>query len=333
MNPRPILAVALVAALAWAGVTILSAPGAPAGFSGYVEGDLVQIGPVEGERVARLAVEPGDEVARDAPLFAMATPVLDEARAEAQARVDQARATLENLKAALNRPEQVAVLRASLDRAKASLALSQAEFARQSTLLDKGAATVSARDSAKFALDRDVAAVAEAQRQIEASLLPSRNHEILAASAAIAQAEAQLSQIDVRIARQSVRAPAAGVIQDVFFRPGEMVAAGQPVLALLPPENRKFRFFVSETQLARLALGKRVEVSCDACPPGLTARVIYISPQAEFTPPVIFSLDERGKLVFRVDARPDAGTPPLPLGLPVRVRLADAPKDATGGAK
>ncbi|MBB4198293.1 HlyD family secretion protein [Rhodoblastus sphagnicola] len=325
MNPRAPLAVLALAGLAWAGAQFFATPQAPSGFSGYVEGDLVQIGPIEGERVQNLAVEPGDAVASNTPLFTMATPVLDQAQAEARARVEQARATLENQKAALNRPEQVAVLRASLDRAKASLALSKAEFERQSALLTKGAATVSARDQAKFALDRDIAAVAEAEKQIEAGLLPSRVQEILAAQAAVTQAEAQARQIDVRRARQTVFAPTAGVIQDVFFRPGEVVAAGQPVLALLPPENRKIRFFVAETQLARLSLGKTVEVSCDSCPSPLKARVIYISPQAEFTPPVIFSLEERGKLVFRVDARPDDVRLALPLGLPVNVRLAETP--------
>jgi HlyD family secretion protein len=328
MNPRVILPILLLAVLGFVGARIFSAPKAPPGFSGYVEGDLVQIGPIEGERVAALAVEPGDEVTKGETLFSMATPVLDQANVEARAKIEQARANLDNLKAALNRPEQVAVLRASLDRAKASLVLSQREYDRQSALLAKGAATVAARDQARFALDRDVAAVAEAERQIDAALLPSRNQEILAAEAAIAQAQAQARQIDVRIKRQTVHAPAAGVVQDVFFRPGEVVAAGQPVLALLPPQNRKIRFFVAEPELARVALGAPVEVFCESCPPGLKARVIYISPQAEYTPPVIFSLDERGKLVFRVDARPDDANLKLPLGLPVNVRLEAASRPA-----
>ncbi len=321
---RFILPVILLLALGFAGFRIFSAPKTQDFFAGYVEGDLVQIGPIEGERLARLEVEPGAQVQKGAPLFKMATPVLDQSRAEAVGRTEQARANLDNLKAALNRPEQIAVLQAGLDRAKAALVLSQAEYERQATLLAKGVASVATRDQAKFAVDRDVAGVAEAQRQIDAALLPSRNQEITAAEAAIVQAEAQTRQIDVRIARQSVFAPADGVIQDVFFRPGEVVAAGQPVLALLPPQNRKIRFFVPETQLANFALGKQVEVACDTCPAGIKARVIYISPQAEFTPPVIFSLDERGKLAFRIDARPEDQKLNLPLGLPITARLAGA---------
>ncbi len=112
------------------------------------------------------------------------------------------------------------------------------------------------------------------------------------------------------------------MIQDVYFWPGELVAASQPILALLPPENRKIRVYVPEPQLAKFSLGASIEISCDNCPTGLKARVIYISQQAEFTPPVIFSLQERGKLVFRVDARLDDNRLTLPLGLPITARLA-----------
>ncbi len=324
---RLIALACVVLVLGWAATKIF-APAKPLDlFEGYVEGDLALIGPIEGERLASLAVERGGKVKKGDALFTMATPVLDEQCAEAQARVEQAQANLDNLKASLNRPEQVAVLKATLARTEASLVLSQTDYERQVYLLPKGATTVAARDQAKFALDRDKAAVAEAQRQIDAALLPSRNQEISGAEAAIIQAQSQLNQVQTRIARQSVFAPADGIIQDVYFWPGEMVGAGQPVLALLPPENRKIRIYVSETQLSRFSLGAKVAISCDACDKGLEARVIYISQQAEFTPPVIFSLQERGKLVFRVDARPDDNNLKLPLGQPITARLL-APETA-----
>ena len=313
---------ALLMILGWAATKVF-APAAPQDlFTGYVEGDLVQIGPVEGERLAELSVARGDQVAKGATLFKMATPVLDQMRTEAKAKTDQAEANLKNLQAALQRPEQIAVLKAGVERAKAALQFSQAEYARQEALLTKGFATQAARDQARMALDRDKAGLAEAERQVEAALLPSRNQEIAAADAAITQARAQMEQIDVRIARQTVRAPSDGIVQDVYFWPGEIVAAGQPILALLPPPNRKIRLYVPEPQLARFQLGAKILVSCDNCPPDLEGRVVFISQQAEFTPPVIFSLQERGKLVFRVDARLDDASTLLPLGLPVTARLA-----------
>ncbi|MGO8740319.1 HlyD family secretion protein [Rhodoblastus sp.] len=324
-NLRKIIgALVVVILIGWI-ASKLFAPAKPQDlFEGYVEGDLVQIGPVEGERLSLLKVEPGDHVAKGVVLFTMATPVLDQQRDEDEAKVVQARANLKNLQAALQRPEQIAVLQAGVEAANAALVLSQTEYDRQVYLLPRGAATVAARDQAKFALDRDKANLAQAQRQVEAGLIPSRSHEIAAADAAITQAQAELDQIEVRIARQTVHAPANGIIQDVYFWPGEIVAAGQPILALLPPENRKIRFYVPETQLSRFALGAKVSITCDNCRPGLGARVIYISQQAEFTPPVIFSLQERGKLVFRVDARLDDLSVLLPLGLPIEARLLPA---------
>lgn len=327
-NRLPIvLALVALLVLGWAASKVF-APAPPQDlFTGYVEGDLVQVGPIEGERLKALNFEPGAQVAKGAALFTMATPVLDQQRVEAKARLDQAEANLNNLQAALQRPEQIAVLRAAVERAKAALVLSQTEFDRQQYLLPRGAATVAARDQAKFALDRDKASLAEAERQVEAGLIPSRSQEIHAAEAEINQARAQMEQIDVRIARQTVYAPADSIVQDVYFWPGEIVAAGQPILALLPPENRKIRFYVPEPQLARFTLGAKIAVACDNCS-ALQGRVIFISQQAEFTPPVIFSLQERGKLVFRVDARLDNPATLLPLGLPLTVRLVppEAPK-------
>ncbi len=312
---------AVVLVLSWAATKVF-APSKPLDvYEGYVEGDLEQIAPIEGERLDQLDVQPGAQVKKGEALFTLATPVLAEERVDSKAKVVQAEANLKNLQEALQRPQQIAVLNAAVAAAKAALALSQADYDRQAYLVPRGAATVQARDQAKMALDRDNANLAEAQRQVEAAQIPSRRHEIAAAQAAIIQAQAELNQIDVRIARQTVHAPEDGIVQDVYFWPGEMVNAGQPVLALLPPENRKIRLYVPETELARFSLGARLAIACDNCAADLQARVIYISQQAEFTPPVIFSLDERGKLVFRIDARPDDNNLKLPLGQPVTARL------------
>jgi HlyD family secretion protein len=114
-------------------------------------------------------------------------------------------------------------------------------------------------------------------------------------------------------------------VQDVFFRAGEVVNAGQPVLSLLPPQNLRLRFYVPEPLLATLSLGQAIFVTCDSCPAGPEAKISFISREAEYTPPVIFSEQERAKLVFRVEARPTAPLN-LPLGLPLSVSAAPAEK-------
>jgi HlyD family secretion protein len=290
-------------------------------FLGYVEGDILYIGPVEGERLDKLAVEVGANVARGDLLFVMATPLLDRRHKEAAARLEQMEAQLKNLRAAMNRPQQIAVLQAAVERAQAAVDLSEADYQRQKTLFSHGNVSKSALDRATMALARDRASLREAKRQIEAARLASRSQEIAAGEAALDQARAQLDQINTRIARQNVRAPAAGVVQDVYFRPGEMVNAGQPIVALLPPGNRKVRFYVPEARLASIKLGARVKVSCDGCKEGLWGRIFFMSGREEYTPPVIFSDQERAKLVFKIEARLEGEARELPIGLPVTIRL------------
>ncbi len=173
----------------------------------------------------------------------MSTTLLDRARDEATARIAQLEAQVENVQAAMNRPEQIAVLQAGLERAEAALQLSRADYDRQRKLYAEGHVAKAALDRAEMARARDEASVKEARRQVEASRMASRSQEIEAAEANLKQARAQLDAMNIRIKRQSVVAPADGVVQDVFFRPGEIVNAGQPVVALLPPENRKVRFY------------------------------------------------------------------------------------------
>jgi HlyD family secretion protein len=293
-------------------------PAPLSGYQGYVEGNLVLIGPEEGGRITGLAVESGDRVEEGAPLFELDAAVQKAQRLEAEARLRQFEAQLENLRAALQRPEQIAVLRAQEERAKAQLDLSRTELDRQKTLFDRGYSAQARLDQAQTAFERDKAALAEVQRLIQAGQIAGRSAEITAAEAAVQAAEAGLRQAETRLAKRRIQAPANALVQDVYFRPGEVVNAGQPVLALLPPDNRRIRFYVPEPRLSALSLGQAVGIACDNCPTDLEGRIVFISREAEYTPPVIFSEDERAKLVFRVEARP-LGEVNLPIGLPVTV--------------
>ncbi|KAF2990365.1 HlyD family efflux transporter periplasmic adaptor subunit [Methylocystis sp. MJC1] len=310
--------VILVLAAVWWGLTRNNSS-QPTAFLGYVEGETLYIGPNEGERLAQLFVAAGSVVKPGDRLFNMSTTLLDRSRAEAVARIGQLEAQVQNLQAAINRPQQIAVLQAALERAEASLTLSRNDYDRQRKLFATGDISKSTLDRAEMALRRDDASVKEARRQVEAARIPGRSQEIEAAQASLNQAHAQLQAIDIRIGRQNVVAPAGGVVQDVFFRPGEVVNAGQPVVALLPPENRKVRFYVPEPRLAGVRLGARARVQCDGCPADLYGRISFVASRQEYTPPVIFSDVERAKLVFKVEARLEGKARELPLGMPVSV--------------
>jgi HlyD family secretion protein len=140
------------------------------------------------------------------------------------------------------------------------------------------------------------------------------------AVSALRVAEARVNTSQTRLARRSGFAPVAGTIQQIYFREGEMVPAQRPVLSIMPPGNMKLRFFVPEMELPRVAIGDEVRVTCDNCAADLTAKIYFIATSAEYTPPVIYSLDERSKLVYLIQARP-ARPDVLRVGQPISVYL------------
>jgi len=140
------------------------------------------------------------------------------------------------------------------------------------------------------------------------------------AISALRVAEARVNTSQTRLARRNGFAPVAGTVQQIYFREGEMVPAQRPVLSIMPPGNMKLRFFVPETDLPKVAIGDEVRVTCDACAADLTARIYFIATSAEYTPPVIYSLDERNKLVYLIQARPSRPDA-LRVGQPISVYL------------
>lgn len=141
-----------------------------------------------------------------------------------------------------------------------------------------------------------------------------------AAQADLRVAEARLASSQTRLARRRMASPVTGAVQQIYFRPGEMVPAGRPIVAIVPPGNLKARFFVPEAVLPHIAYGEAVSLRCDGCAPGLTAKVSFIAKTAEYTPPVIYSLEERAKLVFLIEALPDQPEK-LRVGQPIDVML------------
>jgi HlyD family secretion protein len=145
------------------------------------------------------------------------------------------------------------------------------------------------------------------------------------AEAALRTAQARLNSAQTRLARRKMTSPVTGSVQQIYYRAGELVPAGKPIVALLPPGNLKVRFFVNEATLPKLKIGEPVTVGCDGCASGIVAKVSFIARTSEFTPPVIYSLEERSKLVFLIEARPEHPEL-LRVGQPVSVSLPQQDK-------
>jgi len=288
---------------------------------GYMEADLVLVGSEQGGRIATLDVQEGDQVKTGDPIFTLESSEQEASVEAAKARVTEAEARLADAQAEMQRPQEIDVLKSALVRAQAMLKQSQLNLDRVQALYDKGWVAKAQLDDAVAQHDSNQAAVAEAQRRIEAAQIPNRSGIIEAAAASVTEAKHSLDEAEKNLAKRQVYAPANGSIEEVYFRPGEVVNAGQGVVALLPPGNLKARFFVSEPDRAKLHVGEIVKVSCDGCPPGLTAKINFIARDAEFTPPVIFSQEQRKKLVYLVEARPQEDATQLTAGQPITVTL------------
>ena len=308
-------------ALAIALVLASCKPAEPAPLQGYVEGEYVRVAAPFAGTLVKLETSRGANVQPGTPLFALEAGNEDAARREAQARVRQAEANLENLRKG-KRPTEIEAARAQLAQAQATASFSEKDLARQLDLVNKGFVSHQAADAARAARDRDRDKVAEMRNQLATAVAGARPDEIRAAQAELNAAREALAQADWKLRQKSVVAGAGGTVTDTLFVQGEWVPSGAPVVSILPPGNVKIRFFVPEPDLGRVHAGQRVRIACDGCGEPFDATVSFVAPRAEFTPPVIYSRESRAKLVFLVEARAAADVSArLHPGQPVDVRL------------
>ena len=290
-------------------------------WSGYAEGDYVYIAAPLAGRLDSINVQAGQTVAQGAALFQLDSESEQAAQQEAVARLNSARAQAADLDTGKRR-EELAVARAQLAQARAAEGLANSDLMRQRKLVAQGFVSQSREDEAAAQWRQAQAKVAELTAAVQVAELPARKDERVAQQSNAVAASEVLRQNTWRTTQKQQSAPAAGMVADVFFRQGEFVPAGQPVLSLLPPGNLKARFFVPESDVAQLRPGQNVTLACDGCGTPMVAQVTRIATQPEFTPPVIYSNEQRSKLVFMVEAKPQAADAQrLRPGQPLDVRV------------
>lgn len=288
-------------------------------WNGYVEADYVYAAPMSAGQIATLAVHEGDIVAQGDLLFTLnqnqQVALLD----SANAGVAVAEANLANLTTG-SRQDEIDVIRASLSKAQSDLSLARDTSARQGKLFAQGVSTQSQLDQARATLASAEAAVRQLQAQLKVAELPARDAQQLAAEANVTVAKAAVEKAKSDLADRTALAPVAGRIERLYFDAGEMAGAGTPVASILPAGALKLKFYLPEGTRQQFALGDKLVVSCDGCPTGLTATLSFFASDPQFTPPVIYSRDERQRLSFLAEATLDAGE--LHPGQPVTLERA-----------
>ncbi len=271
---------------------------------GYVEGEYVYIASPFAGAVRALTTSRGAQVQPGDPLFTLDPQPEQSARDEAERRLSQARAQWEDAKKG-RRATEVESMVQQLRQARAALVLSEKNFARQQDLFRTGASAANALDSARAQRDEDQHRVNELEADLQTADLGSREDQIAAAEANVRALAAALAEAEWDVTQKRQSSPQAGLVFDTLYFPGEWVPAGRPVISLLPPESMKVRAFVPEGRISALHPGDMVRVKVDGVRDGYAGKITYLSPQAEYTPPVIYSQESRGKLVFMIEVRFD----------------------------
>jgi HlyD family secretion protein len=270
---------------------------------GYVEGEYVAIAPIEVARIAAESVRRGDVLKAGDAVATLESTDAEIAVDNAQSALAQAKSDLANIQYG-RRPEEIASIQATLDAAKVQADDDKRTLDRRRDLFSRGVAPQSDLDTAQTAYDVAYARIGELAANLAVAKLPARPEEIASAEHKVAQAKAALDSAQWRLGQRKLVAPADGYVSDIIRRVGEVAGPSAPVVSFLPDGALKLSVFVPESARSRFALGQTLAVHCDGCEAGLTAIVSYIAREPEFTPPVIYSLEDRQTLVYLVEARP-----------------------------
>lgn len=314
---RPLLAIGAIAVLGALIWFLFLRGGEARTLTGYIEGERVYLAaPVSGA-VSALYVREGERVAAGGRTF-LIDPRVQRAQADsAAAAVGAAEARADDLRKG-QRAEELSVFDAELAAAQASERAAEADYARIEPLVLQGIYAPARLDQVRAARDAARAQTAAVRRRRDVAAMGARQDAISQAEQQALQAGGGLSEAQARLGQLSPAAPAAARVEEIFYRPGEWAAANTPVLALLPDSEVKLVFFVPEAEMARYRPGGTVRFSCDGCAAAGSARISWVSPRPEFTPPILYSKGSRDRLVYRVEARP-ANAATLNPGLPVDV--------------
>ena len=289
-------------------------------YNGYLEGEYVYVAASGAGRIETIAATEGQQVFEGQMLIKLEDTAEKAALRAAEARVAVAQANLENLLTG-SRDAEIEVIRASLRKAETDLHLAQTTLERSKQLFSRDLVPSAQVDNEEAAVSSATAKVAQLRAQLAVAELPARDAQQVAAEATLDAAKAEADQARSRLDDRVILAPATGVVEKVYFDEGEVTGVGTPAMSILPPGGLKVLFFIPEPERSGFAIGEDLTLQCDGCGDGIVATVTRMASEPQHTPPIIYSRDERSRLVFRAEASIEGAGTLLP-GQPVSLQRA-----------
>lgn len=295
----------------------------PPVLNGYVEAQLTLLSSPTPGKLAQLSVVKGDRVKSGAPIYVLETFPESAEVDSAAALMEEATSNYNNLLVG-KRPSEIEAIEAKIKAIRAQIDFQLKEYVRRKNLHKQKYVSKEELDKTFQDLQVNRNQLSELQANLSTAKLPARNDEVKAAFGKMLSTKANLAAAKWRLNQKSVTAPRDGFVFDTYYRVGERVPENRPIASLLVPTDIKAVFFVPEPRLSKIKLKQKVRISCDHCEKAYTGTIYYISPEAEYTPPVIYSNSARSKLVYRVEARISAaGLEHLHPGQPIDIELSD----------
>jgi HlyD family secretion protein len=291
--------------------------------NGYAEGEFVMLAPETSGRISEISAAEGAAVQAGAPLFRLDAATETLALEAARARAAAATARFDDAAAGGRTPE-IAAAREQLEQARAAQVRARADRARAQQLADTGVIPRARLDEAVAAAETADAKVSEARQRVTLAELPARENQIKALAATAEEAEQQVKIAEDALRRRTIIAPSAGRVERLLRYTGDVAGPTAPAMRFLPEGRVIAVLYIPEPVLSQIPVGTRVAVACDGCPGDLSAEIVSVGDETEFTPPIIYSDAERTRLVYRAEARFTGSAPPPGTPLRAEVRRGEA---------
>lgn len=269
--------------------------------SGYSHGEFVYLSYSGNEKIERILINKGDNVAAGQELVKIESFDAQNIFLRAEEKLSAESALLRNLESG-ERPEELDIIRSQIKKAQSAESQVKRQLGRYRNLYANHAISLAEWEDIRDELTQKGAQVEELINQLKARQLPARQDELSKQRSMVAAAKLERDKALWDVQQTTIVSPVNAKVFDIIYRAGERPSAGKPIISLLPPENIKVRFFIPEAKLGKFKIGSKVKLICDGCAEPIAGIINYISPEAEFTPPVIYSTKRREKLIFMAEA-------------------------------